>query len=587
VWLLNGVLALVAVLLWLHLEQLPHHESEIVLPWWLIAIGFAVTERCVVHIHFRRSAHSLTLGEIPLVLALLFGSPEAVVTGWVVGAGLVLGSQRNHPRIRLAFNLAQFGVTAGVAATLFNLMVPVARPDQPATWAAAAAAVLAASAVASLLVAVAMRLSGERMALAKLLGTMVGALCVAATNASMALAVGAVLVAEPWGAILLLGPTAAIFLAYRAYVTERQKHTSLEFLYDATRTLTGASEAESGLAGLLAMTLDSFRAEVAAVCVFPAGEEGNGTHVGVAPGGRVVIESTVTRELASGLESLLQRRARGRFIQVEDLTGPAAEFLDRLGIHDAMLVALPGDRSTIGVMVLGNRLGVGGAFTREDLRLFDTLAHHTGGSLAQDRLGRKVVDLNEIQRHLEHQAFHDPLTGLANRLLFMDRVGNAMQRRTGNAAVLYIDLDDFKAINDTLGHEAGDELLEEAGRRIRDSLRPADTPARLGGDEFAVLLIDIAQENAQIVAERILKALREPFVLAGRTLPVYASMGVALGDSGRLSAEGLIRNADVAMYVSKHGGKRGLSFHDNGADPVAGGVLPSAPAVAAARATSV
>jgi diguanylate cyclase (GGDEF)-like protein len=202
------------------------------------------------------------------------------------------------------------------------------------------------------------------------------------------------------------------------------------------------------------------------------------------------------------------------------------------------------------------------------------LARHTGATLEQDRLGRTVTELRDIQRHLEHQAFHDPLTGLANRLLFTDRIRHALSRRGGNVALLYIDLDDFKAVNDTLGHEAGDELLEETARRLRASLRTADTPARLGGDEFAVLLVDIAEEHARIVANRILESLREPFTVTGRALPVHASLGVALADSGSVSVEELMRNADTAMYVSKHGGKRGYSVYERGMDapaPPAGG----------------
>ncbi|MDP9294989.1 MAG: GGDEF domain-containing protein, partial [Actinomycetota bacterium] len=196
------------------------------------------------------------------------------------------------------------------------------------------------------------------------------------------------------------------------------------------------------------------------------------------------------------------------------------------------------------------------------LKLFETLARQTGAALGQDRLTRTVSEMRELQAGLEHQAFHDPLTGLANRLLFMNRVEHALKRRTGNVAVLYIDLDDFKAVNDTLGHEAGDDLLAGAADRLRDSLRPADTPARLGGDEFAVLLLDISMEHVHVVADRILRKLARPMELAGSEHPVEASLGVAIADSGALRADELVRNADVAMYVSKHGGKSGYSVYE-------------------------
>ena len=121
----------------------------------------------------------------------------------------------------------------------------------------------------------------------------------------------------------------------------------------------------------------------------------------------------------------------------------------------------------------------------------------------------KVDELRELQVELEHKAFHDPLTGLANRLLFMNRVDFVLKRRTGNAAVIYIDLDNFKPINDTYGHEAGDAVLKAAGERLLASLRPSDTAARLGGDEFAVLLVDIPEEHIGVVADRIVGNLTQ------------------------------------------------------------------------------
>jgi diguanylate cyclase (GGDEF)-like protein len=205
---------------------------------------------------------------------------------------------------------------------------------------------------------------------------------------------------------------------------------------------------------------------------------------------------------------------------------------------------------------------VGGSFTADELRLFETLARHTGATIEKGQLGRQVGELRQLQRRLEHQAFHDPLTGLANRLLFHDRVAHALARRTGNVAVMYIDLDDFKSVNDTLGHDAGDALLVETAARLNKALRPSDTPARLGGDEFAVLLVDITEENATKVAERILRSLRRPVSIQDRELPVHASLGIALGDSGSLSAEDLLSNADAAMYAAKHGGKRGLTVFE-------------------------
>jgi len=158
----------------------------------------------------------------------------------------------------------------------------------------------------------------------------------------------------------------------------------------------------------------------------------------------------------------------------------------------------------------------------------------------------------------EEQALRDSLTRLPNRRLFQDRVGHALARglrRPGHMAVLFIDLDGFKDINDSLGHAAGDQLLVDVAERLRASLRPADTPARLGGDEFAVLVEDINHtEEATGVAERLLTALTVPFVVRGKEVTVGASIGIAFDTVG-VSVDELLRNADVAMYTAKNGGR--------------------------------
>jgi diguanylate cyclase (GGDEF)-like protein/PAS domain S-box-containing protein len=157
----------------------------------------------------------------------------------------------------------------------------------------------------------------------------------------------------------------------------------------------------------------------------------------------------------------------------------------------------------------------------------------------------------EAEEQLRHQAFHDPLTGLANRALFTDRVEHALVLRSG-VAVVFLDLDDFKAVNDSLGHLAGDALLQAVALRLTGALRPGDTIARLGGDEFAVLFEEAgAAIGAADVAERVIAALQEPFDLDGREVFVTASIGIGVGED----AEELLRSADVAMYRAKASGK--------------------------------
>ena len=162
---------------------------------------------------------------------------------------------------------------------------------------------------------------------------------------------------------------------------------------------------------------------------------------------------------------------------------------------------------------------------------------------------------------LHHQALHDPLTGLPNRVLFGERLDQAIARplrRGRRVAVLFLDLDGFKLVNDTLGHEAGDGLLAAVGRRLGAALGPAHTVARFGGDEFAVLLEEATAAEAVAVAERLIEALRPPFAVGGRETFVGASVGVARGGRDRVpgaSARALLREADVALYRAKAAGR--------------------------------
>lgn len=167
-----------------------------------------------------------------------------------------------------------------------------------------------------------------------------------------------------------------------------------------------------------------------------------------------------------------------------------------------------------------------------------------------------VTERKQLEQQLAHQAFHDPLTNLANRVLFRDRVEHALQRAArggGTPSVLFIDLDNFKAVNDGLGHSAGDWLLIEVATRLQATLRPADTVARLGGDEFAVLLDDGAT-NAEFVAERILEAFQGPFTVQGTDIVVTMSIGIA-SLNPRQGADDVLRNADLALYKAKSAGK--------------------------------
>ena len=176
-----------------------------------------------------------------------------------------------------------------------------------------------------------------------------------------------------------------------------------------------------------------------------------------------------------------------------------------------------------------------------------------------------ITERVRLEQELAHQAFHDSLTGLANQALFADRVTHALtraSRRQTELAVLFVDLDDFKTVNDSLGHTAGDSLLMAVAERLRDCLRATDTAARLGGDEFALLVEDLRSEaEATALADRLLAALHAPFMIAGREIVVGASIGIAF-DEVHITTGQLLRNADIAMYTAKRAGKRSYAIFE-------------------------
>ncbi|MGP1673786.1 MAG: diguanylate cyclase domain-containing protein [Candidatus Limnocylindrales bacterium] len=173
-------------------------------------------------------------------------------------------------------------------------------------------------------------------------------------------------------------------------------------------------------------------------------------------------------------------------------------------------------------------------------------------------LERDVAARRTLEAKLRFQAFHDPLTGLANRRRFVDAVGAALavRHQPGSVAALFLDLDDFKTVNDGLGHAAGDELLAAVATRIQAGVRDEDLAARLGGDEFGILLADVRDaEDAMAIADRVLKALEAPIDIAGARVQVGASIGIAFDSATTKTVDVLLAEADIAMYRAKANGK--------------------------------
>ena len=422
-------------------------------------------------------------------------------------------------------------------------------------WTATFVAVAAGSLVAAALVQTVIALAEAALPSRQMLRMFGADLVVSLTNTSIGLA-GATLIAEDWNAGWLIVPPAAVLvLAYRAYLSERTKHQSLEFLYGVARSLSRAPDVESALVDLVERTRESFRVRRAEIILFGAsGDVPLRTSLDVS--GATQTMQPVPHDRRRRAARLPARRARRGD---PARRGPAAlaMYMDEHGIKEAAIAPVPGETRLVGVMLLGDRLGASSDFNASDLRLFETLAGHAGMSLEFDRLEQAIRRMRELQGALERQAYRDPLTDLANRALFMRRVHESLAPPSGTSTVLFLDLDDFKR-DQRPRRPRRRRRGADGRRRAHPPLRAAERPRRAarrrrvrraaGGRRRAPRPGRRAPDRRAALRGRE----RSPVSRPG-SAPRSASRPAAAGSG--MDADDLMRHADIAMYRAKEAGK--------------------------------
>jgi diguanylate cyclase (GGDEF)-like protein len=509
--------------------------------WPVIALVCFVTESfLMVHFEHRREAHSISFSAIPLVVGLYTLPPLALVTAVLAASAVSLATVRRQAPVKAAVNVSSAWLETAVAIAVFHALA--GSDASIASWPAALAAALAGGAAQALVVTVAIGLYQrhvEVMPAALVLNAIVSI-----ANTAVAIVAVTLLAAEPLALALLALVVPVLFVSYRAHARLREKHRNLEQLYEFSRRIGEAVSGGRVVATLLDHLQEFMHAEAAWICV-PAADGGI-VRVRAADGDAVSMPMP-----AGAVDQRLHAAAQAaREPLLVDAAGSddVAAGLRSLGVGQALIAPLTQLSDPFGTIVIADRSGDVRAFGAEDVKLFATLVSHAGASLENSQL------LDKLREHAaasEHHALHDPLTGLPNRTLFGQRVATALQAESP-LAVLLLDLDRFKEVNDTLGHHNGDVLLEEVGRRLSSVLRNGDTVARLGGDEFAVLLPGIAStEAAMQVAQGMLAVLERPVSLSDVTISVAGSIGVAIAPDHGDEPSVLLQRADVAMYVAK------------------------------------
>jgi diguanylate cyclase (GGDEF)-like protein len=514
---------------------------------WLpvLLVLFAVTEGFAVHIPVRRGGHALSLSEIPMVLAIVYVDPVAAVACRIVGAGTGLVLVRHQRGGKLAFNVALLAVQGLVAVTIFHALAGDGGSLGGREWLAAYAAMLAADAVAAVLVTTAISLHDDPGEWRRLPSALRSVPSVAVPTTIALLSVVAVARGQ-WAAVLLVAVGVVLYLAYRAYLRGIQSRGQIERLYAFTQMLDGVSNLHDLVGVVLEQARDQLRAHRAELFV-PATGGGSDTRIRVDGIG----DPETAQTPRAPADAWWAPALLGKPVLLQATNGaPVGVGLPT----DGMAVPVPFGDTTAALLVTDSLPDVGG-YDERWLRLFQALANHAGVSLARASL---VDRLRREAEEKEHQALHDPLTGLPNRRHFHDLLAMALDatRNDDNGpAIVVMDLDRFKEINDALGHDTGDALLVELAQRLRRRVEGRGRLARLGGDEFAVLLPRVrSTQEALAVANDLVRDLEPPVPLGPLSLTMRASIGIAVAPDHGDDALTLVRRADVAMYSAKAAG---------------------------------
>ncbi len=531
---------LVAVLLFAvgiaALRAAPDVESSLrATPDWLplvVAGIFGALILVVFHVEFKREAISFSLSEVPLAIAVVFLVPAEGLAARIVGGGAALLLLRRPPLYKLIFNLGLFTAEVGIAYLVTGFLLRGTEPNDAQTVLAILVATLVAGVVGSVAVSAAVsRVEGDT--LRRVIDELRTA-WILVVNASAAAIVVALALQSAAVAAIAIVPVTALWVLVRGNGAIGQQLRDLDDVHGFASQVGTSLDIDEVCGTAVEASARILRSEIAVLRLTRS--DGTAT---------VFAYSTTGTDLPVAPYdpwwTTLADDPAPRVVGAGDLP---AGVRTALGVRTQLIVSPVADETgTIGALVVGGPAGADRHFDDRSVSHLQNLAEQLATTI------RKAL----LHERVEYEARHDSLTGLPNRNAFEAAVAQCLSGETGSSGkyVMMLDLDRFKEVNDTLGHHAGDDLLIEFTRRVREELGEGATFARLAGDEFSILLRDTDDESALDLAARCRDAASRPIVLDGLSVVVTASVGIAAFVEADSDAVGPMRRADVAMYNAK------------------------------------
>src|SRR5580700_64078 len=569
-------LGLIGIALWL----LPLRDVQRVtlmgaIPWWAELAAVYATSLLFVQVRVHREVSTLSLTEIPVALGLFLIDPHQLLACYV--AGVLLASWTRQRRIRWVKDFANAMldvVYIGVAVLVFNAVGPVASDPLAVRSIVAFAAAMIASGwfVYPIALNAGTMLAQGRLDLGDVARAYLFQVIATTTNASLGIVALVILTTRPVLAVALVPPVVLVLAGQIAASESQRRADRNEFLYRTTEILHSTRRVGERAGELLNGITTMFGVERAELVVIP---EVRGPAVRFNSTGDDDHADATTSELTFAEQEVLNELRTTAILTGSVATDQTLGLaLAERSASAGTVVVLRGLEGPQGMLLLlnpthGSRLGA------HEQSLLSTVAGLISVALENGQLAEAIKAMSVEKAELARRAFYDPLPQIANRSLFIETVATSLSQLASSQrpiAVMFIDLDGFKEINDTFGHAVGDRVLSAVAARLRVQVRKLDLAARLGGDEFGMLLDGMRHfSDAAVVAGRIIDTLRRPIPMGDAMITIGASVGVAVVEDAADAPEPeeLMRRADMAMYLAKRQGKnRVVVFDDAARTPV-------------------